>query len=42
MRGIGEEGLQMWYIKGIGLNSYKMKGQGRSYPRVGEGFCIGE
>ena len=21
----------MWYIKGIGLNSYKMKGQGGSY-----------
>ena len=34
MRGIGEEGLQMWYIEGIGLNSYKMKGQGRSYLRV--------
>ena len=30
------------YIKGIGLNSYKMKGQGRSYLRVGEGFCRGE
>ena len=29
MRGIGEEGLQMWYIKGIGLNSYKMKGARR-------------
>ena len=32
----GEEKIQMWYIKGIGLNSYKMKGQGGSYLRVGE------
>ena len=38
MRGIGEEGLLMWYIKGIGLNSYKMKGQGGSFLRVGGRF----
>ena len=41
MRGI-EEGLLMWYIKGTGLNSYKMKGQGGSYLRVGGGFGRGE
>ena len=35
---VGEEGLQMWYIKGIGLNSYKMKGLGGSYLRVGGKF----
>ena len=26
MKGIGEEGLQIWYIKGTGLNSYNKRG----------------
>ena len=39
MKGIGEEGLQMWYVKGIGLNSYNIKGQGGSYLK---GFGRGE
>ena len=36
--GVEEEGLLLWYIKGIGLNSYKMKGQGGSYLREGGRF----
>ena len=36
------ERLQMWHIKGTWLNSYKMKGQGGSYLRVGEGLGRGE
>ena len=38
MWGNGEEGLQMWYIKGIGLYSYKMKGKGGTYSRIGGRF----
>ena len=31
---IVKRGSKMWYIKGTGPNSYKMKGQGEIYLRV--------